>query len=181
VAKCYMATEIKHIECPEDWQSGSDWDSHRPLLWLAATKAKNRVIEFGCGEGSTELLRGLISEPKGRFVTFETDLEWAIKCCSRYTLDYLCDSVVDYFFSGQTPVSLTFIDCAPGEIRKTLIEKYDYKSEMILVHDSEPGAEYVYGMSEVLKSFKHRLDYRPEGKPHSTLVSNFIDVSKFVE
>lgn len=69
-----------------------------------------------------------------------------------------------------------FIDGKPGEQRKELIEKHRNNAHVIVVHDTEPGAEYVYGMAEILSTFKYRLDYEPEGEPHTTAVSNFINV-----
>ena len=80
--------------------------------------------------------------------------------------------------SGE--IGLMFIDAAPAEIRKLLISKYKDIPVMV-IHDTEPGAEYVYGMNEVLSSFKYRLDYQPEGKPHTTAVSNYINVCEWVK
>jgi len=73
-----------------------------------------------------------------------------------------------------------FVDCAPGEIRKDLIQKWRNKAKIIVAHDTEIGAEYVYGMADVLSSFKYRLDYQPNGKPSTTIISDFFNVMEWI-
>lgn len=160
---------LTHIDCPKEWDSESDFDSHRPLLYLAVENCSDGwVVEYGSGYGSTGLLRKNCEW----FWSFETNEEWAKRTGA--------DFIDNYFKSSQDGV-LLFIDCAPAWVRKYLIGKYSHQAMCIVIHDTEPGAEYVYGMSEILSTFKHRIDYRPEGKPHTTAVSNFIDVEKWVE
>jgi hypothetical protein len=79
--------------------------------------------------------------------------------------------------------ALVFIDLAPAEKRKVILSMLEERemSDMFVIHDTEDGAEYVYGMKEILSTFKYRLDYQPEGKPRTTAVSNFIDVTKWVD
>jgi hypothetical protein len=164
-----MALEIKHIDVPEECQSTNDWDSHRPLLYLALTKTKGPIMEFGCGNGSTPLLK---SYPP--FHSFETNPEWALKFPETVL-------VADYMaIEPKEKISLLFVDCAPGEIRKHLIAKWNNHADVIVAHDTEVGANYVYGMADILNSFKYRLDYAPEGKPHTTAVSNFINVEEWL-
>lgn len=77
--------------------------------------------------------------------------------------------------------SLLFIDSAPGEQRKDLVILHKNNAEVIVLHDTEPGAQSIYGITEVLNSFKYRLDYYPEGMPGTTALSNFVDVTKWVD
>jgi hypothetical protein len=79
----------------------------------------------------------------------------------------------------QDLVGLMFIDCAPAEDRRALVSLFKNIDGVLIIHDTEPGAEYVYGLKEILSTFKYRKDYAPEGKPWTTAVSNFIDVSKW--
>lgn len=164
---------VTHIDCPKEWESTNDYDSHRPLLYLAVTKMKHPIIEFGCGFGSTPLLKKYCEEIDSIFVSLETDKEWAGKFPGTFIITNYKN------WNGIKP-SLLFIDSKPGEERKELIKQYTSHAWVIVAHDTEPGAEYVYGMSEVLNSFKHRLDYQPEGKPHTTAVSNFIDITQWI-
>lgn len=159
------------INCPKDWESVDDYSSHRPALWLALKNTDGDVVELGSGFGSTPFLKLYCAENNREFITYETNEEWAEKTGSIFTDDY---------FKTLGKIDLVFVDAAPGEIRKELIEHYNY-ANVIVVHDTESGADYVYGMSGILATFKYRLDYQPEGKPSTTIVSNTIDVTKWIQ
>jgi hypothetical protein len=174
-----MEYKIVHsIDCPEMWESVDDYSSHRPLLWLACENTDGKIIEAGMGDGSTSLLEGL--SWKRSVVHFDNNKQWIYNLkeyvvSANYVINWLDDGI----FGNK--INLLFVDLAPGEVRKEVIEKYKDEAKVIVAHDTEPGANYVYGMADVLNSFKYRLDYTPEGKPHTTAVSNFIDVTKWVE
>ena len=160
---------LHQIDCPHEWRTKTDWDSHRPLLWLATKKIVDMTYEFGCGHGSTPLLYQLEDRI---FHSFETNPEWANNFKNTVLIE-------NYFCVVKRKIGLLFVDCAPGDVRKTLIEAWAEYASVIIAHDTEPTADYVYGMSGVLSTFKYRVDYRPEGFPHTTAVSNIIDVSKW--
>jgi hypothetical protein len=201
-----MRKIVKQIECPEEWQSISDFDSHRPLLLLSTQKINGFFFEFGMGEGSTELLKFFCTEG---LMSIEPNDEWRNKYIEGYDKININVSAIDkqaisdfpaykkgshtvfaddtypkmafnfsIFKSNNTKV--VFVDQAPAENRKQLIGEIKNDVDVIIVHDTEIGAEYVYGLSEILSTFKYRLDYQPEGKPHTTAVSNFIDVTKWI-
>lgn len=169
-----MGIKVTHIFHPEEWVINNDWDSHRPALWLAWDNTRGFVIEMGCGHGSTELLGQFCNIYSRPFVSFDTDEEWANKFS--YTL-----FIKDVMLIPEMKVDLLFVDSKPGEQRKEVIEKWKDHAKVIVIHDTQPSANYVYGMAEVLNTFKYRLDYTPEGKPWATIVSNFVDVEKWVE
>lgn len=169
-----MTKTITHISVPPEWEGTNDWDSHRPLLYKSICMMAGSVYEFGCGFGSTELLQRYCT---GRtFISCETNDEWAAKFKNVVVVqDY---SNICY---PLEKLGVLFVDCAPAEKRVQLIQYWRNRVNVIVVHDTEIGAEYVYGMSEVLSTFKYRLDYQPIGKPHTTAVSNTIDVTKWVD
>ena len=170
-----MRKAVKHI--PTSFASLSDWDSHKPALNLAVTKgAIGSITEFGCGEGSTPMLKALADSVGCNFFSYETNAEYA----ERYNATKMNDYNEIHLSDREWKQSILFIDLAPGEQRKEMIAKHANNAFVIVVHDTEPGAEYVYGMSEVLNSFKYRLDYEPVGKPHTAIVSNFINVTEWV-
>lgn len=160
---------------PEEWLSRCDWDSHRNLLYRAIKNTNGTVVELGCGDGSTELIAVECEKEMRKFVSLDSNIEWVKKFprTQYVSTDY---SEAKIFM----PCGLLFIDNAPGELRKELIRDYSHSADVIIAHDSESGAEYVYGMANVLSTFKFRLDYKPEDKPATTAVSNFIDVSKWI-
>lgn len=176
--------------------STNDWDSHRELLYHAINVIPHdHFYEFGIGYGSTPLLEKWYNEvnPLGKeFYSYETNKKWVDKFVTEeYSIGLREGSFVnknhclvfadDYMrWRPVTENCIMFIDCAPGELRKDLISKWSKTAKVIIVHDSEDGADYVYNMSGVLSTFKYRFDYKPEGKPHTTAASNYIDVSKWV-
>jgi len=167
-----------YIEVPQQWETSNDYDSHRPALWLALEHtARTPVTEFGCGYGSTDLINRYCKKNSRFLFSYETNQKWADKFdCVTVIKDYMEVHLSD----KEWKQGVVFVDCAPGELRKELIAKHAMNAEVIVVHDSEPGAEYVYGLSPILSTFKYRLDYAPEGKPWTTAVSNFIDVTKWI-
>lgn len=159
---------------PEEWRSTNDYDSHIELLYTSLINTSGNAVELGCGYGSTLLIREYCEKNDRKFVSLENNTEWAKKFSSHVVSENYHEA--DLFM----PCGLLFIDSKPGEDRKHLIADYAHKADVIVVHDSEIGAEYVYGLSNVLNSFKFRLDYKPEGKPGTTAVSNFIDVRQWI-
>jgi hypothetical protein len=155
--------------------SNNDWDSHRELLYAALNNTNRAIAEFGVGEGSTPLIRGFGVIGNRRTYHYENNRDWMFRIGgpTEFVRDW---NEVEL----PSDVELLFVDCAPGEARKDLIAKFANDAKVIVVHDTEPGAEYVYGMKDVLNSFKYRLDYKPEGKPHTTAVSNFVNVTEWL-
>lgn len=178
-----MSKQITHIDCPKEFESTNDWDSHRPMLWLAIQKTDGNFIEMGSGEGSTPLLDKICYDSSRKFLSIESTPEkgktpiygWSISHDGYLKIKERWPEIFIQFLEPTL-----FIDCAPGELRADLIKEWMNDAKVIIAHDTEPGAEYVYGMSEILSTFKYRLDYQPEGKPHTTAVSNFINVENFV-
>ena len=168
-----MIKKTTHINCPKEWESTNDWDSHRPLLFLSLENSGDKIWEFGCGYGSTPIINEYCIKKEKGFGSIDNNKEWTDKFSSSQCVPF--EDVEHYL-----PASLLLVDCAPAELRKVFIGKYANDFDVILVHDTEPSAEYVYGMSDVLSTFKYRLDYQPEGMPHTTAVSNFIDVTQWV-
>ena len=177
----YKMKVVTNIEVPQQWQITNDWDSHRPLLYLASKNTQQSITEFGCGYGSTKLLQSLCYDRENNkesnriFVCHETNKEWAdiIRPQAYWEHSYL--SINPTYITR-----LIFIDSAPAEERKYLIAKHSWSAYVIVVHDTELSADYVYGMKEILNTFKYRLDFRPEGLPHTSAVSNFINIQDWI-
>jgi hypothetical protein len=72
---------------------------------------------------------------------------------------------------------VVFVDHRPGERRKIDVEKFKNSAQIIVVHDTQqPTYEY----EPVLETFTYRYDYK-RYSVYTTIVSNFIDVSKLFE
>jgi hypothetical protein len=165
----------KEIIIPAAWYPTDDFSSHRPMLYMALESTGDKPItEFGIGFGSTPLIEKYSKKHNRHFFCYENLPEWAnrFECCT------LCGDYLKIELSEDPwRQGVLFIDCAPGERRKDLITKHANHADIIVVHDTEPGAEYVYHMSEALSQFKYRCDLVIEGMPQTTAVSNVYDLS----
>lgn len=180
-------------EIPDEWMPVDDFSSHRPMLYRAIMNTHHvGFFEFGTGNGSTPLLQKLYAE-KFRMndcISYESDYQWFelmknehdaiphgdnIWTHKNHTLFY----EPNYLHVNVWKGALVFIDCAPAELRKHLISKHSNIAKLIIVHDTEPGAEYVYGVQEILNSFKYRCDLIVEGNPQTTVVSNLYEFTNW--
>ncbi len=185
---------LDHPEIPDSWMPVDDFSSHRPMLYRAIMNMHHMgFFEFGTGQGSTPLLQSLYAEkfPANDCISYESDYQWfeLIKDKSYNAIEY-DDNIwahknhtlfyePNYMHVNVWKGSIVFIDCAPAELRKYLISKHSNIAKLIIVHDTEPDAEYVYGLSEILNSFKFRCDLIVEGAPHTTVVSNLYEFNNW--
>lgn len=170
---------LTNIKVPPHWVHTDDFNSHRELLYLALENTKGTVLEVGMGYGSTFLLEDHCKHRM--FVSCETSRDWFDRIREQKDKWYgVLNLLNSYDEIPLIDIGLLFVDCAPAEKRKELIAKFKDKASVIVVHDTETTAEYVYGLKDLLSEFKYRLDYQPEKLPHTTVVSNSIDVSKWV-
>jgi hypothetical protein len=181
---------LDYPEIPNEWMPVDDFSSHRPLLYRAIMNtAHSAFIEFGMGNGSTPALRELYANsfPDRELVSFENDYQWfELMLTTDYQqqfpqtafwrnhyINYMDNILQVNLWKG----CIVFVDCAPAELRKHLISKHSSTAKLIIVHDTEPGAEYVYGLGELLNSFRFRCDLIVEGNPQTTVVSNLYNLN----
>lgn len=170
-----MTKTVHYIDCPHDWIGTDDYSSHLPMLWLALSNTDGHsVVEFGCGKGSTKMLAKECAIQHRHFSSYERDAIYAKK------YDGITTKISNYADVHLYQPNILFIDSAPGEQRKDLIELHKNNADVIIIHDTEEGAQNIYGIREVLNSFKYRLDYYPEGMPGTTALSNKINVTEWI-
>jgi hypothetical protein len=177
-----MTKTVTHIDCPEEWEGKDDYSSHRPMLWLALNNTEGNVAEFGMGHGSTMLIDKFCGKQNRAFNSYETNHEWLGLVYGSYDNWWgnLQGWAGAYSNIELVKHSVLFIDSAPGEERRDLIKINSGICDVIIVHDTEPGAQPIYGTTEALNSFKYRLDYYPKGNPGTTALSNKIDVAQWI-
>lgn len=121
-------------------------DSHRILLIKALEMTSGKVVEFGCGYGSTPYLVEYCKENNREFVSYDGSKEWADKFNSIYVTNW--DDV------NETDIGLLLIDHAPEERRGVDVKKY--KGCVMICHDTESPC-YGYDFSEFNIIDKHIL------------------------
>lgn len=158
----------------------ANWDNHRVFLWQALEATTGEVIEMGMGDGSTPFLHEYCKDARRKLFSYEGSLQWAMKYEEMITDGHRVLHVHnwDEVSLRHPSPDVVLIDHAPGERRKVDIERFANSAKIIVCHDTEPAADHGYQMRAILGTFKYRKDYQTIGA-WSTVVSNFVDVTKF--
>ncbi len=172
--------------------SESCYGTHITPLITAVLNTSGTVIELGMGDFSTTILHTLCKHLNRKLISAETSKEWMNKFKDLETDFHIFEYVPVYentineinpekhlwnvIGTGEDLVGVVLVDNRPGDRRKDDIERFAYRSQIVVVHDTE-AKSYEYEPS--LKLYKYRLDYK-RYNVYTTLVSNFIDVSKLL-
>lgn len=169
------------------------YSSHLPLLAAAVSKYSsklNRIIELGAGQYSTPILRSVCGCIGKQLMTIDNDYSWLLHVMPRGVLE--SDSINDSFhrclhipdwndlhrYGQELICDVAFVDVAPAELRKTVIEVMRRWANIIVIHDTETEQRHNYpGVNEQIRTFKYQITDRRRG-PWTTVVSDSIDVSE---
>ncbi len=138
------------------------YGTHQPVLYEIATKTRGPIVEFGCGDSSTDLLHELCKKNKRTLISVDDNLEWLNKFKQKYLDDgYKADNSGWHkflFVPGRTDNSnpshwvdflnncellktihfdLCFIDQSPGLARTTTLMHFKDKARYIVLHDCD--------------------------------------------
>ena len=169
----------------------TDWENHRPLLWLALEETKTgEVIEMGCGDGSTRQLHEYCKDNNRQLYSFDTDQKWMDKFLDCKSTTHQFHHVINHWEVAQQicpKPSVMLIDHAPGERRIVDIKNYCDHAGIIVIHDTQPPPTAAdYGYERIWKYFKY-IVHLDAGKNHeandnrtwASAVSNHYDVTKW--
>ncbi len=152
--------------------------THIPTLLKVIPLTTGDVCEVGAGFNSTPLLHWLC---QGRnLVTYENDQEWFrfAKQFQTYTHKIYSFNEIDF----DRHWSVVFIDSViDGERtqRQRGEDVLKFKNvDIFILHDTEPIDLGHYHYDRVFLKFKYRKDWT-ECLPHTSIISNIIDVSKW--
>lgn len=143
----------------------NDWATHQPVLYEMATRTTGPIIEFGCGNGSTDLLHEICKSSKRLLITVEDDFEWMSKFTEKYLgdgyeednsgwhkfffvpgkLNIINDTKAQHWISFLDNFSLLetimfdicFVDQSPGQARTETILRLKDKAKYIILHDCD--------------------------------------------
>jgi hypothetical protein len=136
--------------------------THQPVLYVMANNTTGPIIEFGCGEGSTDMLHEICKKNNRLLISIDDDFAWL----SKFTTKYLGDGYSSdnsgwhkfFFVPGKTTENnndperwitfldsfellktikfdLCFIDQNPWLGRFETIKRIKGNSKYIIVHD----------------------------------------------
>lgn len=175
----------------------TDWENHRPLLWLALeATGSGPVIEMGCGDGSTRQLHEYCSDTHRQLFSFDTDQDWINRFADCMTHTHRFVRIINNWHIAQDICpnpSVILVDHAPGERRIVDIKNYsDHMAPggIIVMHDTQPPPTAAdYGYERIWNLFKYKVDLRvkmnenvspPQNRTWASAVSNDYDVSQWI-
>ncbi len=168
-----------------------NWDNHRILLKLALEATRDSyesrvlpILELGCGEGSTPVLREYLQQEFQSHAIIRTAVmrtlmsydyaeDWANKYGAVHVKDW--DTDVDW----NRRYSVALVDESPGEQRHKSLMLLKNVCDIVIVHDSEPRSEEGYMLQKVWPLYRYKVDLVSRGA-WATAMSNTFDVTKWV-
>jgi hypothetical protein len=113
------------------------------VIYEAARRCDGPIAEFGCGEGSTQLLHEIARARGLRLVSLDTDPGWLRRYSTRMaspTHEFrLVDDWQEELASAiwDQPWGLALVDQAPWEARADTVRRLRDKAEYVVVHDCD--------------------------------------------
>jgi hypothetical protein len=152
------------------------YGTHIPALIKAVEVTDGPVLELGCGISSTPFLYWLCRDQDRQFVSYDNDQKW-IK-----TVGYPTQFVENWDKTDIDSIhwSVALLDHRPGERRPEDAIRLKDKADFIILHDSEPELDKFYGYEKIYPLFKYRFDYT-KFLPHTTVLSNLVDIKKYLK
>jgi hypothetical protein len=160
--------------------------THIPVLLRVIPKTTGDVCEVGGGFNSTPLLHWLCQDRK--LITYESDegyFNFARKFRSNnHKIVKVNDwSKIDY----ARHYGVVFIDhtTSKEKINGVRSQRGDdaikfTNADILILHDTEPESVENYHYNVVFPKFKYRCDWT-NNKPNTSVVSNVIDVTKWLD
>ncbi len=154
--------------------------THIPMLLNVLPKTTGDVAELGAGFSSTPILHWLCQGR--RLVTYESDPEWLWFAKKFQTNTHRIRPFTEVDFEKHW--SVVFVDHSTkinGKMPENGWQRGDdilkFKDvDVFILHDTEQEENYHYDI--VFPKFKYRLDWT-ETRPHTSAISNTIDVTKW--
>ena len=153
------------------------YGSHLPVLISIVGMTSGPILELGIGLYSTPFLHFACLPTNRKLVSYEADSGWIryFKDCrtSFHEVNLIDDwdkLEVDKFWD------IVLVDHSPDSRRKDEVKRLANKAKYLILHDSDLENDTLYKYSEVYPLFKYRFNYTV-CKPHTTVLSNFVDLS----
>ena len=158
------------------------WGSHMPVLLKILGMSEGPVLELGIGPFSTPLLHILCESSGRKLVSYEGEPYYVERHADFRSPNHEINLVKNKEDWGKidienTPWGMAFVDQhdfarAPSAARLANVAKF------VVIHDSHPNSpKDPYGYEKIYSLFKYRYDYTKLW-PNTTILSNFVDVTK---
>ena len=153
--------------------------SHNTLLIRAILMSKGPVCEVGAGLFSTPLLHCLTKMMGRRMITYENNETWFTFAKYFQSKLHRIRKITNWDdMDFKQHWGVVFIDHAPGSRRSQDVINFKDTADYIVMHDTEPKGEKVYGYSKAWPHFKYRYEWTAY-TPFASIVSNFYPLDDF--
>lgn len=158
------------------------YGSHLPILTRVMELTHGPVLEVGMGLYSTPLLHTMC-ELQGRQlysydndpVWFEENKKWESELHKVYFVHQW-----DHMFTTGKFWSVAFIDEKPAKDRMKRMKQLANNAVIVLAHDSEQASRKFFKYDWAYPSYKYIYNYE-KVTPNTVVLSNFIDVARFLK
>jgi len=154
------------------------WGSHMPVLVKIMEISSGPVLELGMGAFSTPLLHMLCFNKGRKLHSYEGDQRY-FDMHGNFRSDFhQIDFAEDWdkINIEDTQWGVAFVDHEANR-RSPEVKRLVSNAKYVIIHDSDPDCDKYYNFSSIYPLFQYRFDYT-KAKPHTTVLSNFIDVSQ---
>lgn len=142
--------------------SWNPYATHQPILYHIATMTNGPIVEFGCGDGSTEMLHAICKETGRLLISIDNDEEWLVPYSKKFLGDgYNADNSGWHKFilvpkhEGNTLLEdwiafldncdllkginfdLCFVDQNPGAARTETVLRFKDRAKYVILHDCD--------------------------------------------
>lgn len=156
--------------------------SHLPILAKIMDNSIGPVLEMGMGYYSTPFLYWKCKEQNRKLISLENDAKWMdkLEMTDRDELNFYAHHIEDWNDPRieNNHWGVVLIDHRPAKRRRIDAKRLSQKADFVIMHDSEPEIDRFYRYGYAYKHFKYRYDYEKVGNPRTTILSNFVDLSK---
>lgn len=147
-----------------------------PILTKVVQMTTGPVLELGAGPYSTPLLHWLCAEDRRYLLTYENYIDYFKFAKHFQSRNHRIRHTKDWSdIDTKTFWDVVLIDHMPDERRGEDAFRLKDTAKYIILHDSQDDVHH--GYDKIYKYFKYRYDWK-FSKPWTTVVSNFVDVSK---
>ena len=156
------------------------WGTHLPVLIKVMKETNGDVLELGTGLYSTPFLHWVCYPTKRKLVSYDNNSE-ILKYMSQYQDNnfHEVNEIEDWDkIDIEKPWDVVLIDHSPDIRRGIETKRLANFAKYIVLHDSDPRNDSAYKYDEMYPLFKYRFDFN-EVRPHTTVLSNFIDLTNF--
>lgn len=152
------------------------WSSHNFPLIKYVLKTSGPILELGTGLFSTPILHWLALENNRELISYENYEKYYKLVRSFNKGNHKVIFVDDYDKAEiERPWDVVLIDNGPEARRIVDIKRVANYAKYIIVHDTEPEVEALYGYKKAFSDFKYQLQYT-KSKPYTTILSNLEEL-----